>query len=93
MNLKRKQQGVSVEGLAAEIKGREEQENLVMEGPLHPPISTLVKLVSIAVLADEYLSPGGHRFDLVALQNLLRDPEIESWLESMQKAAFVPVKR
>jgi hypothetical protein len=58
-----------------------------------PPITVLVKLGSIAVHADEMLSPGGHDFDRVALQGLLADPEIVEWLAGMDRMAMVPKKR
>lgn len=55
------------------------------------PISLLVKLGSIAVHADEFLSPKGHDFDKIALQQLLIDPEVVEWLKSMK--TMLPVKR
>jgi len=60
---------------------------------LKPEVTVLIKLGSIAVHADEYLSPKGHEFDVVALKALLEDPEIVEWLEEMNKMAFLPVKR
>lgn len=60
---------------------------------LAPPVTVLVKLGSIAVHADEMLSPGGHDFDRVALQGLLSDPEVIEWLAGMDRKAMVPKKR
>lgn len=60
---------------------------------LAPPVTVLVKLGSIAVHADEMLSPGGHDFDRVALQGLLADPEILEWLKGMDRMAMIPKKR
>jgi hypothetical protein len=61
--------------------------------PMVPNASLLVKLGSIAVHADEMLSPDGHDFDKVALEQLLKDPEVVEWLAAMDKMAMVPKKR
>lgn len=58
-----------------------------------PSISLLVKMGSVAVHADEYLSADGHDFDRIALQSLLKDPEIVGWLEGMRSMAMIPEKR
>lgn len=64
-----------------------------MSIPAKPNLSTLVKLGSIAVHADEALGPGGHHYDLTALRTLLSDPEVVEWLDSMDKLALLPKKR
>lgn len=64
-----------------------------MADTLKPQVTLLVKLGSIAVHADEFLSPGGHEFDHVALHLLLRDPEVVEWLAEMDRMAMVPKKR
>lgn len=61
--------------------------------PLNPQPSLLVKLGSIAVHAEEYLSPKGHDFDRVALDQLLADPEVQVWRAQMDKLAMLPRKR
>lgn len=61
--------------------------------PLSPCTTLLVKLGSIAVHVEELLSPDGHNFDRVALNDLLRDPEVAAWRESMDAMALLPVKR
>lgn len=60
---------------------------------LKPNATTLIKLGSIAVHAEELLSPLGHHFDLSTLQALLEDEEIKEWLAGMNKLALLPVKR
>lgn len=57
------------------------------------PPSVFVKLGSIAVHADELLSPGGHAFDNAVLQQLLADPEVRAWVEAQTKKGLLPVKR
>lgn len=57
------------------------------------PVSLLVKLGSIAVHADEMLSPGGHHFDRVALEQLVADQEVKAWIAAMDKLAMIPKKR
>lgn len=64
-----------------------------MIAALAPSVSLLVKLGSIAVHADELLSPNCHHFDVAAMRSLLEDSEVVEWLQQMQKTAFLPVKR
>ncbi len=62
--------------------------------PLKPSAGVLVKLGSLAVHIDEYLSPGGRPdFDGPAIRTLLTDPELGEWLSEMDKLAFLPKKR
>jgi vacuolar-type H+-ATPase subunit C/Vma6 len=56
-------------------------------------LALLVKLGSIAVHAEELISPKGHHFDQGAIQGLLQDSEVQEWLAEMSKNAFLPVKR
>jgi hypothetical protein len=62
-----------------------------MSDSLKPGLSLLVKLGSIAVHAEEMLSPEGHVFDTVAINKLIDDPEVKTWIKDMK--AFLPVKR
>lgn len=61
--------------------------------PLTPTPSLLSKLGSIAVHADELMSPDGHSFDRVALTTVLHDAEVTEWLTAMGALAMVPLKR
>lgn len=56
-------------------------------------LSLLVKLGSIAVHAEEMLSPGGHQYDMAAIRTLLEDEEVSQWLKQMTTLGFMPVKR
>lgn len=58
-----------------------------------PGTVLLCKLGSIAVHAEELLSPDGHEFDREVLRALLADEEVKAWLADMTKLAMVPVKR
>lgn len=60
---------------------------------LQPDVSLLVKLGSIAVHAEELMSPDGHAFDKCALQALLGDQEVKAWISEMNKKALVPRMR
>lgn len=60
---------------------------------LSPSASLLCKLASIAVHAEELLSPGGHDFDRVALSALLADAELRRWFVEMRALALIPEKR
>lgn len=64
-----------------------------MNDPLKPSATLLCKLGSIAVHADEYTSPGGHRFDLDAIRALVNDADVRHWVNEMTKLALVPLKR
>lgn len=55
------------------------------------PMSLQAKLAAIVVHADEYLSPNGHEVDKTTIQNLVVDPEVVAWVESLGPLA--PVKR
>lgn len=60
---------------------------------MKPSAALLCKLGSIAVHADELLSPDGHQFDRVALAALMADAEVKEWLTAMDGAAMLPKKR
>lgn len=57
------------------------------------PISLLVKLGSLVVHTDEFLSPLGRPVDRTAVEQLLRDPEVTTWVAAMTKLAMLPVRR
>ncbi len=60
---------------------------------LEPGMALLSKLGSIAVHAEEMLSPQGHEFDAETLKTLLADGEIVAWLKGMNEMALLPKKR
>ncbi len=60
---------------------------------LNPELALLVKLGSIAVHADEFMSPGVHEVDGYALRQLLLDPDVIEWIDEITKSALLPVKR
>lgn len=61
--------------------------------PLTPSPALLCKLASVAVHADELMSPDGHQFDKAALESVLRDEEVAEWIAVMTKEGMAPVKR
>ncbi len=61
--------------------------------PLKPSTTLLLKLGSIAVHTDEYLSPYGQPVDRMTIDGLLKDSEVVERMEEMNKLAFLPVKR
>ena len=61
--------------------------------PTKPSMTVLVKIGSAMVHADEMLSPTGHDYDKIALQSLINDPEVQSWIAAITKLGFVPLKR
>ena len=64
-----------------------------MKKTLEPSISILSKLGSIAIHAEEMISPNVHEFDLIEMKKLLNDPEIQQWLKEMDEMALIPKKR
>lgn len=60
---------------------------------MKPGASLLLKLGSIVVHTEEFLSPHGHEFDEQAIRQLLADPEVVEWRAAMDAAAMLPKKR
>jgi hypothetical protein len=59
--------------------------NWTMSELLKPGLSLLVKLGRIAVHTEETLSPEGHAFDTVAINQLIDDPEVKTWIRGMKE--------
>jgi hypothetical protein len=64
-----------------------------MNDALHPSVTALVKLGSIARHAEELLSPDAHEFDAAAIRSLLADPEVVEWMASADALSLLPVGR
>lgn len=60
---------------------------------LKPDLAVLVKLGSIAVHVEEYMSADGHPFDRTALETLLADADVREWIAKMDAMAMLPKKR
>jgi hypothetical protein len=60
---------------------------------MNPSPALLVKLGSIIVHFDEFNSPGGHEYDLHTAHQLMADPDVKEWMDEMNGAAMLPVKR
>ena len=60
---------------------------------MNPHPALLVKLGSIIVHFDEFNSKGGHEYDLHTAHQLMADPDVKEWLDGMNAAAMLPVKR
>lgn len=58
-----------------------------------PSLQLLTKIASIVRHAEEYISDDGHDFDKAVIDTLLDDPEVRKFMDEMQAAALVPVKR
>lgn len=56
-------------------------------------LTLLIKLGSIAIHAEELISPTGHIFDKGALRGLLQDKEIRELLNNPNFKVFFPEKR
>jgi len=64
-----------------------------MSDPFKPSPALLCKLGSVVVHVEEMRSPDGHAFDTIALDGLLKDPEVVQWLARMNAMAMLPRKR
>ena len=53
----------------------------------------VIKLASVAVHAQELMSPKGHMLDKSAIQGLLIDPEVAECLQELKELGLLPVKR
>jgi len=60
---------------------------------LKPIPSVLIKLGSIYIHTEEAMSREGHNFDIMALKQLLDDPELKEWIKQMDNLALIPKKR
>jgi len=60
---------------------------------LKPDAGLLIKLGSIIIHADEYLSSDGHPFDKQTFDTLMKEPEVVEWLKEMDSLALLPKKR
>lgn len=56
-------------------------------------LSLATKLGSIAVHAEELISPTGHVFDKKALETLLSDAEVREFLGQLDALSLLPIKR
>jgi hypothetical protein len=56
-------------------------------------LTLLMKLGSIAIHAEELLSPDGREADKSALLGLLADAEVQEFLRSEEMRVLLPVKR
>ncbi len=54
--------------------------------------SLAVKLGSLAVHVDEYLSPNRDYYDLNAIETIIVDQEVNEWLNDFEPG-LLPVKR
>ena len=57
-------------------------------------IDTLtLKLASLAVHIEEMFSKKGHDFDRIAIEGLLQDKEVRTFLDDPKNKVFLPAKR
>jgi hypothetical protein len=63
------------------------------KGLLNPSRTLLVKLGSVIVHAEEFMSHGGHPFDKIAFDTELKDAEVRAWMKEMDENGFLPTKR
>lgn len=65
-----------------------------MADDLRPSVSVGIKLASLAVHADELLSPtGSFEFDGPPIRSMLGDPEVVAYFDLLRPLALLPVKR
>lgn len=64
-----------------------------MSGIPIPTPDVGVALASIAIHAQEALSPGGHEFDVVAIQATLSRTDVQEYFRELDALALLPVMR
>lgn len=70
------------------------EENFDLRGnPLHPSPQLLIKLGSLIIHYQEFLSEKGHPMDKNAINTIEEDEEFQQWIKQMNNMAFLPVKR
>mgnify|MGYP001604301854 CR=1 FL=1 len=57
-----------------------------------PDVALLCKLSAFVVHAEEWFAEH-HEYDLIALRDVLLDPDVREWVDGMTKLALAPVKR
>jgi len=83
-----------VENVSGEWAGPiPEPEEVTKPDPLKPSAALLVKIGSLLVHQEEFLSPDGHQADRVAVEALQRDHDVIQWLRAMTNMALLPIKR
>ncbi len=60
---------------------------------LHPEVPLLCKLGSIVMHVDELFSDDSHAFDKIALEQLMKDPDVQEWILEMDGLSLIPKKR
>lgn len=58
-----------------------------------PPPAVAVALAAVAVHAREAVGPGGHRFDVVAIDGALQTPGVSEYLAVLEAKALLPLPR
>lgn len=61
--------------------------------PLKPNAQLLVKLGSLIVHYEEFNSNKGHPMDKTAIDSLMSDEDVKSWMKKMNELALLPIKR
>src|SRR5438876_771641 len=67
----------------AQIRDTRTPELASIVDPLKPDLQLLIKLGSIAVHAEEFLSSNRHEVDIAAMQTLFSDPAVQAWITEM----------
>lgn len=60
---------------------------------LTPSPTLLVKLGSLIVHYQEWTSSGAHVVDRIAIDTLEAEPDVIEWIDAMNAAGMLPVKR
>ena len=84
---------MSIESIQKEIDRKERKDQKIEIDLFRPSPAIMCALVSAVVHAEEFMSPGGHQFDLTAFSQCIDQPEVREWINGMVKAGFAPVKR
>lgn len=64
-----------------------------MADVLKPSPQLLIKLGSIIVHYEEFLSKDGHEFDKQTIDAMMKQEDVKEWFDEMSKLALLPAKR
>lgn len=60
---------------------------------IQPSKEVLIKLGSLVVHIEEYLSEKSSEYDKITIQALLADQDLQDWVSKLDELALVPKKR
>jgi len=64
-----------------------------MSDVLKPTPQLLIKLGSIIVHYEEWISGNGHELDKITIDAMMKQDDVKEWFKGMNEMALLPLKR